>query len=718
MKERILELLKKHSLPLKVLLEFFGDNNETLEALGQLEDEGKIVKVRKNYYLPEQLNLVRGKIISVKEGFAFANIGEEEDVYISSFNLNGAILDDEVYLKKISGFRKAEYEVYSIVKRNKNILVGEILEYNKYFYLDVKGIASKDSVFIIDKTSIPLTKGKIASCRIIRQSRETYFLEVISILGGANDKGVDITKIIYSYNASIDFSEEVRNQVKTIPSEVTSEELEGREDFRDHVIVTIDGDDAKDFDDAVEVERCAEGYIVGVHIADVAHYVTEGSPLDKEALSRGTSIYVADRVVPMLPFELSNGICSLNPNVDRLVTSCIFTVDCYGNILNSRITKGVIRSHARLTYNYVNKLLNKEKIENRFPREIDDLIYLLNEVSRKIRKNRSARGSIDLETTEIKFVLDNKGQPVDVIKRTQGDGEKLIEDLMIAANEQVAETIEAMGLPFIYRIHEQPKAKKMEAFMSLAMHLGEKTDFDPLTVKPLELANFIRNVNDETKKKILSMMLLRSLAKARYADYNKHHFGLASTSYTHFTSPIRRYPDLLVHRLIDRYLVKGNIDTNATFEEQIAYIAENCSIYERRAISIEREVDDLESAKYMSLHIDEEFKGYINGMTNKGFFVELDNGINGFVDFMDLADMYTFNETYMCATGAFSKKSISLGDIVSIKVKAVDIDTHKITFSLLNEEKITKNFKTRKLNGMRKGTRNNDRRKHKNYRSK
>lgn len=702
MKERIIELLKKHSLPLKVLLEFFGDTNETLEILGQLEDEGKIIKVRKNYYLPEQLNLVRGKIISVKDGFSFASIGEEDDVYISNYNLNGAILDDEVYLKKINAFRKAEYEVYSIIKRNKNILVGELLEYNNYFYLDVKGIASKEAVFLIDKSSIPLEKGKIASCRIIRQSRETYFLEVISLLGGAADKGVDITKIIYSYNATIDFPSEVIEQVKNIPTSVLESELEGREDFRDHVIVTIDGDDAKDFDDAVEVERCAEGYIVGVHIADVAHYVQRGTPLDKEALQRGTSIYVADRVVPMLPFELSNGICSLNPNVDRLVTSCIFTVDCYGNILNSRITKGVIRSHARLTYNYVNKLLNKEKIEKRFPREIDDLIYLLNEVSRKIRKNRSARGSIDLETTEIKFVLDSKGQPIDVIKRKQGDGEKLIEDLMIAANEQVAETIEAMGLPFIYRIHEQPKAKKMDAFMKLSAHLGEKTDFDPLVVKPIELANFIRNINDETKKKILSMMLLRSLAKARYAPYNKHHFGLSSTSYTHFTSPIRRYPDLLVHRLINRYLVEGNINFDSTFEEEIAFIAENCSIYERRAISIEREVDDLESAKYMSKHIDEEFKGYINGMTNKGFFVELDNGINGFVDFMDLSDTYTFNETYMCATGAFTKKSISLGDIVSIVVKAVDIDTHRITFTLLNEAKVIKNIKRPKFTNVKR----------------
>lgn len=702
MKERIIELLKKHSLPLKVLLEFFGDTNETLEVLGQLEDEGKIIKVRKNYYLPEQLNLVRGKIVSIKDGFSFASIGEEEDVYISNYNLNGAILDDEVYLKKIAQFRKAEYEVYSIIKRNKNIIVGELLEYNNYFYLDAKGIASKEAVFLIDKSSIPLEKGKIASCRIIRQSRETYFLEVISLLGGASDKGVDITKIIYSYNATIDFPSEVLEQVKNIPSSVLESELVGREDFRDHVIVTIDGDDAKDFDDAVEVERCAEGYIVGVHIADVAHYVKRGSPLDKEALNRGTSIYVADRVVPMLPFELSNGICSLNPNVDRLVTSCIFTVDCYGNILNSRITKGVIRSHARLTYNYVNKLLNKEKIEKRFPREIDDLIYLLNEVARKIRKNRSARGSIDLETTEIKFILDSKGQPVDVVKRKQGDGEKLIEDLMIAANEQVSETIEAMGLPFIYRIHEQPKAKKMDAFMKLSTHLGEKVDFDPLVVKPIELANFIRNVNDETKKKILSMMLLRSLAKARYAPYNKHHFGLSSTSYTHFTSPIRRYPDLLVHRLIDRYLVEGNIDFDSTFEEEIAFIAENCSIFERRAISIEREVDDLESAKYMSKHIEEEFKGYINGMTNKGFFVELDNGINGFVDFMDLSDTYRFNETYMSATGAFTKKSISLGDIVSISVKAVDIDTHRITFTLLNEEKVIKHIKRPKFTNVKR----------------
>ena len=708
LKERIINLLRKHSLSDKLLFEFFSNENETKEAIKELVEEGRIVKVRKEYYIPEDLGLIKGTIVSIKENFSFAKITDEEDVYIDNKNLNSAFLNDVVYLLKDKHSRRDEYIVYSIITRSRKTIVGEIKSLYGQFVLDVQDIAPSKMTFVINPTPIKLFEGYIALCSIAKQSKNTTYVDVISLIGNKNDPGVDITHIILKHNASIEFPYEVRKELESLPSVVSEEEIKDREDFRDHLIVTIDGEDAKDFDDAVEVNRCAEGYEIGVHNADVAHYVKKGSALNKEALNRGTSIYVTDRVVPMLPFELSNGICSLNPHVDRLTTSCIFKMDPYGNILSSRITKGVIKSKARLTYTYVNEVLQK-KNKLRFGEEVDKLIYLLNEVSTKLRKKRKARGALDLESTEIKFICDSNGEPIGVEKRVQQDGEKLIEDLMIAANEIVSETIESMGLSFIYRIHEKPKSKKMENFMKMSEHLGYRCNFSSLKVSPKELQKLMENVEDESQKKIMSMMMLRSLAKARYFSQNLGHFGLASSSYTHFTSPIRRYPDLLVHRLIDLYLVEGKVENNKILKEEIDYIAENSSIKERNAITIEREVEDLVSAKYMATKIGNQYKGFINGMISSGFFVELDNGIDGFVEFDDISDdYYVYDETYMSAFGVRKGKEFSLGDEVEVIVNKVSIEESRITFSLINNQKTNKivvNKKSKK--GGKKNVRRN-----------
>ncbi len=709
LKERIINLLRKHSLSDKLLFEFFSNENEVKEIIKELVEEGRIVKVRKEYYIPEDLGLIKGTIVSIKENFSFAKISDEEDVYIDNKNLNSAFLNDIVYLLKDKHSRRDEYIVYSIISRSRKTIVGEIKSLYGQFVLDVQDIAPSKMTFVINPTPIKLFEGYIALCSIAKQSKNTTYVDVISLIGNKNDPGVDITHIILKHNASIEFPYEVRKELESLPSVVSEEEIKDREDFRDNLIVTIDGEDAKDFDDAVEVRRCAEGYEVGVHIADVAHYVKKGSALNKEALNRGTSIYVTDRVVPMLPFELSNGICSLNPHVDRLTTSCIFKMDPYGNILSSRITKGVIKSKARLTYTYVNEVLQK-KNKLRFGEEVDKLIYLLNEVSTKLRKKRKARGALDLESTEIKFICDSKGEPIGVEKRVQQDGEKLIEDLMIAANEIVSETIESMDLSFIYRIHERPKSKKIETFMKMSEHMGYRCNFSSLKVSPKELQNLMDKVEDGSQKKIMSMMMLRSLAKARYFSQNLGHFGLASSSYTHFTSPIRRYPDLLVHRLIDLYLVEGKVDENKILKEEIDYIAENSSIKERNAITIEREVEDLVSAKYMSTKIGNTYKGFINGMISSGFFVELENGIDGFVSFEDmLDDYYVYDETYMCAFGTRGHKEYNLGDEVEVLVEKVSIEESKITFSLINNSKTNK-IVVHKKTKSRKGGKKNGRR--------
>ena len=707
LKERILNLLRKHSLSDKLLFEFFSSEEETKLALKELVEEGRIVKVRKEYYIPESLGLIKGTIVSIKENFSFAKISEEEDVYIDNKNLNCAFVNDQVYLLKDKHARRDEYIVYSIINRARKTIVGEIKNLYGQFVLDCKDISTKKMTFVINPTPIKLFEGYIALCSIDRITKNSTYVDVISLIGNKNDPGVDITQIILKHNAEIEFPYEVRKELETLPDKVLEDELEGREDFRDHLIVTIDGEDAKDFDDAVEVRRCAEGYEIGVHIADVAHYVKKGTALNKEALNRGTSIYVTDRVVPMLPFELSNGICSLNPHVDRLTTSCIFKMDPYGNILSSRITKGVIQSKARLTYTYVNEVLQK-KNKLKFGEEVDKLIYLLNEVSNKLRKKRKANGALDLDSTEIKFICNEEGDPIDVVKRVQQEGEKLIEDLMIAANEIVSETIESMELPFIYRIHERPKSKKIEQFMKMSEHLGYRCNFSSLKVTPKELQNLMNNVEGEASKKIMSMMLLRSLAKARYFSQNLGHFGLASSSYTHFTSPIRRYPDLLVHRLIDLYLVEGKVEQNKILKEEIDYIAENSSIKERNAIAIEREVEDLVSSKYMATKIGNQYKGFINGMISSGFFVELENGIDGFVEFEDMSDdYYVYDETYMSAFGVRTGKEFSLGDEVEVIVNKVSIEESRITFSLNNNKKSTKIVhKKTKKGGKKHGRRN------------
>lgn len=707
LKERILNLLRKHSLSDKLLFEFFSSEEETKLALKELIEEGRIVKVRKEYYIPESLGLIKGTIVSIKENFSFAKISDEEDVYIDNKNLNCAFVNDQVYLLKDKHARRDEYIVYSIINRTRKTIVGEIKNLYGQFVLDCKDISTKKMTFVINPTPIKLFEGYIALCSIDRITKNSTYVDVISLIGNKNDPGVDITHIILKHNAEIEFPYEVRKELETLPDKVLEDELEGREDFRDHLIVTIDGEDAKDFDDAVEVRRCAEGYEIGVHIADVAHYVKKGTALNKEALNRGTSIYVTDRVVPMLPFELSNGICSLNPHVDRLTTSCIFKMDPYGNILSSRITKGVIQSKARLTYTYVNEVLQK-KNKLKFGEEVDKLIYLLNEVSNKLRKKRKVNGALDLDSTEIKFICNEEGDPIDVVKRVQQEGEKLIEDLMIAANEIVSETIESMELPFIYRIHERPKSKKIEQFMKMSEHLGYRCNFSSLKVTPKELQNLMNNVEGESTKKIMSMMLLRSLAKARYFSQNLGHFGLASSSYTHFTSPIRRYPDLLVHRLIDLYLVEGKVEQNKILKDEIDYIAENSSIKERNAIAIEREVKDLVSSKYMATKIGNQYKGFINGMISSGFFVELENGIDGFVEFEDMSnDYYVYDETYMSSFGVRTGKEFSLGDEVEVIVNKVSIEESRITFSLINSKKSTKIVhKKTKKGGKKYGRRN------------
>lgn len=703
--ERMKETIKKwilehHPTDLELIAEF-GEETVRRE-ISRGEEEGETEKIRDRYYLTSELNLIPGTIVSVKDRFAFATVGEEEEVYISINNLKNAFLDDRVLLKKISNRfdKREEFEVVKVIFRARKELVGEVKVFGATKTLSTEKIAHSGYLFLIREGKIGVSRGQIARCKILKISAQTAVVEPIEILGDKNDVGVDVARIVLSNNAPLEFPSEVKAEVKRIPSIVSEKETTGREDFRDRLIVTIDGEDAKDFDDAVEVRKEGKIYHVGVHIADVAHYVKEGSALDKEALNRATSLYVRDRVVPMLPFELSNGICSLNPQADRLVTSCLFDVDETGRIVSSKIVKGVIRSAHRLTYTYVNRFLNEESETKSSLTPLEQMLKSLSEVASLIRKRRRKRGGLELASTELVFRMREDGFPSDVRKRKTDVGEQLIEDLMIAANEVVASTIEKKKLPMVFRIHDHPKAKKMESFQRLSLYKGYPCDVDPLTCTPSELSDYLKTISDPSDKEILSGLLLRCLAKAKYSVENRKHFGLASDSYTHFTSPIRRYPDLMVHRLIDRYLVDKNTKVNDDFKEDLERRAALSSQRERRALNIERSVEALLCAKYMSEHLGEEYDATVVSMTAQGLFVEIENGIQGFLPFESLpGDYYIFDEATYRAFGTRKGKTFSLGDRIRIICCNADIERGQVTFALLKKRRSDSENKKGKSNG-------------------
>lgn len=692
MLDKILNYIKDTHPTYNQIISFFGIDNEIINKnLLELEEQGLIDKIKNEYYLTSQLNLVPATIVSIKEKFAFGNVSEDEDCYIAIQNLKNAFLDDRVLLKKISNaYEKDEYEVIKVTKRARKELVGEVKLYGSSKILLVDKIAQPSFLFLLNEGKFSVHNGQIVRAKIKKITSQSAVLDVIEILGDKTDVGMDVARIILFNNAPLNFPSEVIEEIKNIPSEVNKEDLVNREDYRDHLIVTIDGEDAKDFDDAVEVCKVDDIYYVGVHIADVSYYVKENSAIDKEALNRATSLYVRDRVVPMLPFELSNGICSLNPHVDRLVTSCLFSIDEQGHILTTHICKGVINSKHRLTYTYVNEFLNKTRYEKTEYNDLEKMLISLQEVSSIIRKQREKNGGLDLSSTELNFVLDQEGTPLEVKKRVQDVGEKLIEDLMIKANEVVASTIEKMDLPMVYRIHENPKAKKLETFMRISLAKGYPLSVDPLKVTPLEISKYLNNI-EENDKKILSSLLLRCLAKAKYSIQNKKHFGLASKSYTHFTSPIRRYPDLIVHRLINKYIVNNNKTCSDEEKAHLATEAQLCSTRERRALVIERTVESLLSCKYMMNYLGNEFVSTIVSMSNAGLFVEIENGIQGLIPFESIyGDYFIFDEETYRAYGVRKGKEFHLGDEVKVICTNVDLQKYQITFALLNKMKMYK----------------------------
>ncbi|MCH5172113.1 MAG: ribonuclease R [Erysipelotrichales bacterium] len=665
--------------------------NDLMLLLTMLEVDGDLIKEDNTYLTPFNLGLIKARIVTVKHHFAFASFdNDDEDVLINEEQLHGAMLNDIVYLRYDLFF-----EVVKIVKRERKIVVGEVYKTVNASYLIVNGIATDNTRFIIEDYTGE--NNEIIKCEIKHFEDYKVYVSFIEKLGDKNEPFVDITRILLEYDCPIEFNEEVNSQVANLPISVEEKDLKGRIDLRDELIVTIDGEDSKDLDDAVSAEETDYGYLVGVHIADVSYYVEEYSPLDKEALNRGTSIYVADRVVPMLPFMLSNGICSLNPHVDRLTISCIIKLDKNGEVLSSEIKPSVINSKHRLTYTYVNEVIDENKNES----ELEKQILLLNKIAKILRKRKEERGELDLAIPELKIKVNNKGEAIGVEKRIQKDGEKLIEDLMILANEVVAETIYHKNLPFIYRIHENPPAKRMDSLISFISRIGLRPHFDAVSVKPKDMQRLLNDAKYSPKYQVIAQVLLRSLAKARYATNNKGHFGLASKCYTHFTSPIRRYPDLIVHRYLRKYLFNMELEHPYEKMEELTYIAENSSIKERRAINVERDSIDMKSAEYMHKFIGMEFKGYISGMSNSGMFVELENGVSGKISFDSMNDFYSVDSNCFNAYGRRKGKRYSLGDTVNVIIENTSKEAGEIYLTIKGEH-LSYNMRKYKMNNTRR----------------
>ena len=659
-----------------------------VQTLNKMEEQLRIYRTKKDkYMLFTNSHLKVGKLSVNKRGFGFVDIGSGKDVYIKSENMNKAIHNDQVIVEITSkNIEEPEGRILKIVDRNLNNLVGEFYYKQGKPYVELDDKKIKIEITIDPKKTLGAMNGHKVLIKITNKLKDNnYKGEILKILGHKNDPGVDILSISSKYEINDTFSDEVMQEADNLPFSVSEAEMKNRKDLRNEEIFTIDGDDTKDIDDAISLKKLQNGnYELGVHIADVSHYVVEDKELDTEAYNRGTSVYLADRVIPMLPHKLSNGICSLNPNEDRLAISCVMEITPSGETVNYDIFESVIKSKKQMTYKNVNKIIE----ENIVPEGYEPFANTLKEMyelAKILRKYKEKRGYIDFEINESKIIVDEKGKAIDVILRERGAGEKLIEDFMIAANETVATHIYYMELPFIYRIHGEPSEEKIENFRKFVSILGYKIIGNRKEITPKSMQNMLEQLKEKEEYNILSSMLLRSMQKAVYDKNNIGHFGLASKCYTHFTSPIRRYPDLMVHRLLRKYIFENQIDqeTINKYDYRLKDITAHASERERASVECEREVDDMKKAEYMKDHIGEEYEGIVSSVMPFGMFVELPNLIEGLVRLDDLTDdYYTFCEETFSLVGKNNKRGYRLGDKVKVIVSAANKEAKTIDFKI------------------------------------
>ena len=699
MKDKILNLLKdiheaKEAIEINDLLglKTADEYHELLDALSDLVNEYRVFFTKKGKYilLENCPGLKIGRLSVSKKGFGFVILDKEDDLYVDEKNMNGAIDEDIVLAEVFSKGVKKEAKIIKILNRDLKNIVGEVYFDKEKCYLKLDD-DKKDIIIELvgEKVKDCVPEHKVLAEVVKEISKHKYLARIVKIIGHRNDPGTDILSIAYKHSIFDDFGKYVELELERIPNEVSSADLEGRRDLTDQVIFTIDGDDTKDVDDAISIKKLSNGnYELGVHIADVSHYVKENTALGDAAYERGTSSYLADTVIPMLPHKLSNGICSLNEGVIRLTMSCVMEINAGGKVLNYDIFPSYIKSRKKMTYKKVNDIICRGVIAPGYEEFADDLL-LMNELHQVLRKAKVFKGYIDFDLDEAKIVQDENGKAIDVVKRVREEGEMLIEDFMIAANETVASHIYGMDLPFIYRVHDTPKPEKIEDFMNLVKILGYKLDGKFNDFSPKAMQNILDQLRDKPEFPILSSLLLRSMRKAQYSKDNIGHFGLASRAYTHFTSPIRRFPDLQVHRLLKKYLIENDMSmtTINTLENSLVEVAEHSSEREVAAIDAEREVLDMKMAEYMEDHIGEEYDGVIDTITNFGFFVELPNLIEGLVHVQTLkGDYYTYIPELLAMVGKSTKKTYRLGDKVRVKCVGASKENSMIDFELVKVE--------------------------------
>ena len=626
-------------------------------------------------------------------GFGFVTIeGEDEDIFISESNTNGAIQDDVVQIALVpSSGKRREGKVVKIVDHGLKTVVGTF-EKSKTF-----GFVRPDNPRINMDIFVPMerSKGAVTGHKVVVEltsyggKGKKPEGKVIEIIGHENDPGTDIMSLVRAYGLPVEFPEKVLNQAERVAKDVTSADMAGRMDLRDWQTVTIDGEDAKDLDDAVTLTRDGNFWQLGVHIADVTNYVQEHSALDVEALKRGTSVYLVDRVIPMLPHTLSNGICSLNQGEDRLTLSCIMKIDAKGNIVDHRIAESVINVDRRMSYTDVNKIITlKEPEKTEEYKDFVQMFFDMKEVADLLRAKRRKRGSIDFDFPETKVILDAQGHPVDIKPYDRNPATKIIEDFMLAANETVAQDYFWQEIPFVYRTHEVPDTEKIKKLSTFINNFGYHIHMGSDEVHPKELQKLLAKIEDTPVEGLISRLTLRSMKQAKYSTECTGHFGLASQYYCHFTSPIRRYPDLQIHRIIKEQLRGRLVESRITHYEQILpQVAKQSSQMERRADEAERETDKLKKTEFMEKHIGEIYEGVISGVTAWGLYVELPNTVEGLVHVSMLpGDYYYYDEAACEMRGSQTGRTYKLGEKLRVKVKFADRFTRTIDFILPYEE--------------------------------
>ncbi|EGQ3696730.1 ribonuclease R [Staphylococcus pseudintermedius] len=674
---------------------------DLIKILVELEQTGMVTRTKQDRYQKQQQKtnsgLVRGTLSQNKKGFAFLRPDDQEmeDIFIPPTKINRAMDGDVVLVevKKSRGdFRKGKFEgeVKAIESHSIKQVVGTFSEARHFGFVVPDDKRIMQDIFVPKGQELGAVEGHKVLVQITQYSDGTNSPEgqISAILGHKNDPGVDILSIIYQHGIEIEFPDDVLKEAENVPETIQPDELKGRRDLRDELTITIDGADAKDLDDAIAVKKLDNGNTeLTVSIADVSYYVTEGSALDREAYDRATSVYLVDRVIPMIPHRLSNGICSLNPEVDRLAMSCRMEIDAQGQVVKHEIFESVIHSNARMTYDAVNRIITDKDAVTRvqYP-EIVPMLDLAQTLSQQLIAMRKKRGEIDFDIKETKVIVNEEGIPKEVVTRERGEGERLIESFMLIANETVAEHFNQMEVPFIYRIHEQPKSERLRQFFDFITNFGIMVKGTGEDIHPSTLQNIHEEIAGRPEDMVISTMMLRSMQQARYDADNLGHFGLAADYYTHFTSPIRRYPDLIVHRLVRKYLIEKSMDGRAMheWEEKLPQIAEHTSNRERRAIDAERDTDELKKAEFMIQHIGDEFEGVISSVANFGMFVELPNTIEGMVNMQNMSDdYYHFDERQMALIGERKAKVYRIGDVVKVKVIHVDVDERQIDFQIV-----------------------------------